>query len=162
MAIKKEKKVAKEAIPEKISHETPAIPEESREEKITRTASTATEEEKGEDTDVDYLLKYQYGRELPLGDVRTNPAGGKAKAMKDSLLVQGRVRVLIPVDSGSDPSVPFSVCLNGYRLDLPRNQYIDVPQQVAEVIMNSHSQTVRALEQFKIGGNKAKEDALSQ
>ncbi len=114
-----------------------------------------------EDVEEDYLQKYQYGRELPLGDPRTNPQGGKPLTMKLALLAQSKVRVMIPVDSGSDPKVPFDVTLNGYRLSLPRNQYIDVPEQVAEVIMNSHSQTTQALEQFKIGGNKAKEDALS-
>ena len=113
-----------------------------------------------EDKEQDYLQKYQYGRELPLGDERTNPRDGKAKVMKQALLSQSKVRVMIPVDSGSSPDVPFSVTLNGYRLDLPRNQYIDVPEQVAEVIMNSHSQTNQALNQFKIGGDKAKEDAL--
>mgnify|MGYP001559215320 CR=1 FL=1 len=128
-------------------------PEETLEDGITIPAS----EDAGEE---DYLQKYQYGRELPLGDPRTNPREGKPKAMKDALLSQPKVRVMIPVDSGSDPSVPFDVTLNGYRLSLPRNQYIDVPEQVAGVIMNSHNQTNAALEQFKIGGNKAKEDAL--
>lgn len=121
----------------------------------------AKSDEGAEDEEKDYLLKYQYGRELPLGDPRSNPTGGKSLHMKNMLLAQPRVRVLIPVDSGSDASVPFSVNLNGYRLDLPRNTYIDVPEGVADVIMNSHNQTERAVNQMRIGRDKGTAEALS-
>lgn len=100
--------------------------------------------------DEDYLQQYQYGKELPLGDIRTNPSkGGKAEVMKKSLLAQPRVSILIPVPEGSDSSVPQSVTLNGYRLDLPKNVYVEVPKQVAEIIMQSQRQTVQALNQFR-------------
>ena len=113
-----------------------------------------------EDGEEDYLQKYQYMREKPLGHPDSNPREGKAKLMKDNLLTQSRVTVMIPVDSGSDASVPFSVQLNGYRLDLPRNQYIAVPEQVAEIIQNSHNQTVAALSRDRIDGDSRKESAL--
>ena len=122
---------------------------------------TPEEVEVGEENTQDYLRQYQYKREMPLGHADSDPTGGKPLAMKNQLLGQSKVRVMIPVDSGSDPSVPFSVQLNGYRLDLPRNQYIDVPQQVAEVIMASHKQTLQALDMFKVSGDKRKEEALS-
>ena len=134
-------------------------------ERLTRTAKTDEEvleslDTGAEDKEADYLHKYQYMRERPLGHADSDPKDGKALVMKTQLLKQPRVRVMIPVDSGSDPSVPFDVTLNGYRLSLPRNQYIDVPQQVAEVIMNSHNQTQLALSRDRIDGNKAKESAL--
>lgn len=115
-----------------------------------------------EDEERDYLQKYQYGRELPLGHPHTNPKPpSKAFIMKESLLCQKKVSVMIPVESGSDPTVPFDVCLNGYRLSLPRNQYIDLPVQIAELIMKSHNQTNAALAQMQIGREKDVQDALS-
>ena len=97
-----------------------------------------------------------------MGDPRSNPSqGSKADAMKQNLLAQDKIRVMIPVESGSSPTVPFSVTLNGYRLDLPRNQYVSVPEQVAEVIATSHSQTEAALNQFKVGSRKDEGGALT-
>lgn len=156
MATKKGKAEVKEKAPARLSRSAKAETAEVSEPKLKR-------EPKADEVDAveeDYLQKYQYGRELPLGDTRTNPQGGKAQAMKIQLLSQPRVVVMIPVDSGSSPDVPFDVTLNGYRLSLPRNQYIEVPQQVAEVIKQSHNQTTQALDQFKVDGNKAKETAL--
>lgn len=67
---------------------------------------------------------------------------------------------MIPLDQGTDPKIPFSVTLNGYRLDLPTSTYIELPEQVAEIIRNSNNQTVAALAQNRISGNSAKEAAL--
>lgn len=149
---------------EKVEKEVPA--------KLTRTVKTDVEEvesmDSGTKTDKDYLRPYQYKKVngVPvLGNVAgklTDPdKGSKAEGMKAHLLAQKKVTVMIPVDSGSDPSVPFDVTLNGYRLSLPRNQYLEVPEQVAGVIMQSHSQTQVALSRDRVDGNKAKETALS-
>lgn len=160
------KKVTKTEVPPKLSRES-KVPDGENEAKLERKPE-ATTMDTAEDSEVDYLQKYQYKKlnGIPaIGSERgalTNPErGSKAEAMKKFLLAQPRVRVMVPVDSGTDPSVPFDVCLNGYRLSLPRNQYIDVPEQVADVIMNSHSQTTQAINQFRVGGDKAREDALS-
>ena len=119
-------------------------------------------EVKEEKKNDDYLLKFQYGREMPLGDPRSNPqAGSKADTMKKRLLLQDRVKILIPVESGTDPSVKQSVNLNGYRLDLPKNTYIEIPQQIAEVIMNSQKQQIEALQPFRTDRKKEVEDALA-
>ena len=100
----------------------------------------------------DYLRQYQYKREMPLGHPNSDPqSGGKAAKMKEILLSQKKVTILIPLDAGSDPKVPYSVTLNGYRLDLPVNTYVEVPEQVANVVMDSQIQTVAALNQFKAG-----------
>ena len=112
----------------------------------------------------DYLRPYQYKKvndRIQTGGALTDPdKGSKAEVMKKNLLLQDKVKVLIQVESGSDPKVPFTVNLNGYRLDLPRNTYLEVPQQVAEVIMTSQQQTLAALDQFKISRNRDIESAL--
>jgi|GEM_PF-2858134 len=119
------------------------------------------EEESG---DGDYLRQYQYkkvnNRPMTGGELTDPDKGSKAERMKAALLEQESVTMLIPLPEGTDPKIPYSVSLNGYRLDFPTNTYIQVPKQVAEVISEANNQTRVALEQFKIGGNKKKEDAL--
>lgn len=148
-AEKLERKVSKEAeekIPSRLSSESSTIKEGVK------------------DSDVDYLQKYQYKKvnNIPtVGGPLTNPdPGSKAERMKQFLLTQRRVSILIPLEAGSDPKVPASVTLNGYRLDFPTNTYVEVPEQVANVVMDSQSQTVAALNRDRIGGNSNKENAL--
>ena len=110
----------------------------------------------------DYLLKYQYGKNLPLGDPRTNPSkGSKSERMKNQLLDQPKVSIFIPRGQAESPSIKLSVCLNGYRLDLPKQTYLTLPKQIAEVIMTSQKQTVEAGRPFLISRDEKTEEALS-
>lgn len=120
--------------------------------------------------DTDYLRQYQYKKvnDVPsigaeLGDraYLTDPdKGSRAEKMKRHLLVQPRVRILVPRSAGEHASVLMTVNLNGYRLDFPKNTYIEMPEQIAEVIMQSQAQTDVALQAFRIDGNSKKTEAL--
>jgi len=122
-------------------------------------AETKTKEDK------DYLLKYQYGSDdngpMKYGDPRTNPAkGSKAETMKKALLAQPKIKIIVPKADGEDPTVRLSVNLNGYRLDFPKNTYLDVPEQIADVIISSQKQQTEALMPFRIDRNRKTEEAL--
>ena len=126
------------------------------------------EEEEKSETPFDYLQQYQYKKvnnNPVLGSVAgalTDPdKGSKAEKMKAFLFGQRKITMLIPLPEGSDPKVLHSVCLNGYRLDFPTNTYIEVPEQVAEVVSKSNSQTLLALSKNRIDGNEKKENALN-
>lgn len=109
----------------------------------------------------DYLLKYQYRKQTPFGSVASNPApGSKAEKMKAFLLSSPKVRMFIPQTPGEDISIPQSVCLNGYRLDFPKQTYLDVPEPVANVLMESLKQTEVAIMRNRIDGDSKKENAL--
>lgn len=127
-------------------------------------SKSQVEEEKVVEEEYDYLRQYQYKKvnNIPtLGGIETDPdKDSKAEKMKAHLLAQPRVQTLIPLPEGSDPSIPYSVTLNGYRLDLPLNQWIFVPRQVADIIRQSHNQTVAAVDQGRIDGDSRKENAL--
>jgi len=110
----------------------------------------------------DYLRKYQVRKQTRPGSPESDPPkGSKAEAMKKFLLSQPRVRFFIPRPQGEDVSIRQSVCLNGYRLDFPKQSYVDLPQSVADVLMESLQQTEEALQRNRIDGNKEKEAALS-
>lgn len=109
----------------------------------------------------DYLRKYQVRKQTPPGSIESDPPKGtKAAKMKKFLLSQPKVRMLVPRPAGEHSSIQQSVCLNGYRLDFPKDTYVDVPLQVAEVLGESLKQTNAALQKNLIEGNKAKEESL--
>lgn len=145
--------------------------EEESEDEPERLKSDSSEDEEEESKPVkgeDYLRQYQYkkinGRPFlgSVAGVQTDPdKGSKAEKMKASLLSQPRVSILIPLPEGSDPKITYPVTLNGYHLEFPYNSYIELPQQVAKVIMDSNKQTIAALSRDRIDGNKEKETALN-
>lgn len=113
----------------------------------------------------DYLRQYQYksvNNQPVIGGPLTDPdSGSKAETMKKHLLEQPRVSIFVPKAETEDPKIKLSVTLNGYRLDLPKNVYLEVPLQIAEVIRESLNQQASALLPFQINRNKATETALS-
>ena len=58
--------------------------------------------------------------------------------MKDHLAKQRKVAVMIPLELGVSPEqaekIPFVVNINGYRLSIKRGVFVDVPEQVAEIV----------------------------
>lgn len=133
-----------------------------------RSKAEMQEDESHADQESDYLRKYQYKKvnNIPMlgsvGGEQTDPdPGSKAEVMKNFLLKQPRVTVMIPLDPGSDPKVLHSVTRNGYRLDFPSNTYIEVPVSIAEMIRDSNNQTLAALSQFKVDVGSKKDDALN-
>ena len=62
------------------------------------------------------------------------PLVGKARAMRDKLASQPKVRVFIPLAPGEKQGVTQSVILNGYPLYILKGEYVDVPQSVADAL----------------------------
>lgn len=109
----------------------------------------------------DYLRQYQYRKQTVAGSPDSDPQpGSKAERIKEFLLSQPRVRMLFPRQQGEDKSILQTINLNGYRLDFPKDTYVDVPEPVAEVLADSLKQTNNALARFRIDGDKKKENAL--
>lgn len=73
----------------------------------------------------------------------------KAEAMRDNLHSQPKVTIMIPLEQGEAEGTRTSVTLNGYRYTIQKNVYVDVPMQVAEVVMNAQKQTIAAGKDFR-------------
>lgn len=109
----------------------------------------------------DYLQQYQYRKQTVFGSVSSNPIpGSKAAKQKTFFLASPKVRIFVPRKDGEDSSIKQTVNVNGYRLDFPKNMYLEMPLPVAEIIMESLKQTEAALVKNLISGNKDKEHAL--
>ena len=159
LGLKGYSKMSNEAIVEAITqakNATPRITPESAGVSENPTVSAAVSTE-------DYLRPYQYRKGTKPGSEASDPqAGTKAERMKETLLKQPRVRILVPRASGEKKSIPLSVTLNGYRLDYPKNVYLDVPQQVADLIMDSQGQTEAAILPGQIEVGSSQDRALSR
>lgn len=88
-----------------------------------------------------------------------------AKKMKEALDKQKKVSIMIPFDVGVDPkqakNIPFHINLNGYVMDLPRGTYIDVPEQVAQVIKERLESEGKIGGEWRIDANHQKHSALT-
>jgi len=65
--------------------------------------------------------------------------------MRVHLAKQPKIRILIPVEGKEKPGMTVPVTINGYRLNIAKGVYVEVPEQVADMIMKSQKQTVEAL-----------------
>jgi len=159
-------KKAKEKVEERLEQSVPGVaqgvPEVQAPEPVEPRLEVAPEPEVKKVEEVDYLRKYQYKKQTKFGSPESDPApGSKAEIMKKQLLAQPKYSIFIPLEQGQDSSVKLSVTLNGYRLDLPKQVYLELPSQISEVIMESLRQQTEALKPYRIDGNKDKENALS-
>lgn len=57
--------------------------------------------------------------------------------MKAFLAKQPTVRIFIPLEPGEPKGTLYPVEMNGYKVKLPKNVYVEVPQPIAEIVMNS-------------------------
>lgn len=85
----------------------------------------------------------------------------KAEAMKANLHKQPKVTIMIPLEQGEAEGTRTSVTLNGYRYTIQKQVYVDVPLQIAEVIMNSQKQTVAAGMDFRTDIARANKNGIS-
>lgn len=65
------------------------------------------------------------------------PVGSKAAIMKAKLDKQEKITIMIPLGAGEKTGASESVILNGYRLNIRKGMYVEVPEQVANVIKRS-------------------------
>lgn len=68
----------------------------------------------------------------------------KALAMKENLSKQQKVRIFVPLEGKEKKGTQLPVTLNGYRVNVPKGLYVDVPEQVGDVIAESLNQTQAA------------------
>lgn len=88
-----------------------------------------------------------------------------ARKMKEHLESQRKVSIMIPFENGESPEVgkniPFHVNLNGYKMDLKRGVYIEVPEQVADIIKERLESEGKIGSQWRIDQDARRMEALS-
>lgn len=85
---------------------------------------------------------------------------GKAERMKRSLEAQPKVTIMIPLLPGEAEGSNETVILNGYRTNIRKGSYVQVPEQVARVIMESQQQTQEAIQNYFLMNAEGKSKAM--
>lgn len=84
--------------------------------------------------------------------------------MKEHLAKQRKVSIMIPLEQGMSletaEKVPFVVSINGYRLSIRRGVFVEVPEQVADMIKARLQSEGTIGSQFEIGNSPSKVEAL--
>lgn len=87
-----------------------------------------------------------------------------ARAMKAALDKQPKVSIMIPFEAGENPEtgkkVPFHVNINGYAVDYPRGQYIEVPRQIADMVRERLESEGKIGSQWRVDRDARKQEAL--
>lgn len=71
---------------------------------------------------------------------------GKIATMRDKLKEQPKIRIFVPTEGKEAVGTVLPITINGLRLNVPKGVYTEVPQQVADIIMESLNQTAEAIE----------------
>jgi len=80
-----------------------------------------------------------------VGEVISRPLT-KLEIIKAKLASQPRVRIIIP-KGDKDPEGAFeTVQINGYTTQIKKGVYVEVPEQIAQIIMDSNNQINEAFE----------------
>ena len=83
--------------------------------------------------------------------------GGKAEIMFNSLCEQPKKPLFIPYEIGERRGTIQSPQLNGLRINILKGMYVEVPQQVAELVMESLQQTAAATDELMTFNREAGE-----
>lgn len=66
----------------------------------------------------------------------------KAQRMKEHLDSQPRVTIMVPLEGKEIAGKTFlPVQLNGFAMNIPKGQYVEVPQQIADIVRDSQQMT---------------------
>lgn len=126
----------KEALLERLQNQAPAETQDEPEEE------TAEEEDEGAEGGVETAEEAPEEEAKPAAKVTDKEVEkqlrGDAAKMKAHLDKQPKVAVMIPLEVGVAPEVaekvPFVVNMNGYRFQIKRGTFVEVPRQVAEMV----------------------------
>jgi len=101
--------------------------------------------EKEVETNVETSKNEALKTEVLKGEVVKRPQT-KKEIMKAKLDSQPKVRIIIPKEPKEAEGAFETVQLNGYTLQIKKGVYVEVPQQIADIIMSSNNQINEAFE----------------
>jgi hypothetical protein len=97
---------------------------------------------------------------LSEGQLQIKFAEGQ-QAMRKELESQPRVKFFVPLSPGDPKGAQEFVGINGLFMWVPKGRYIDVPEQVAEILAESLSIDMTAGEDFRMDRDENKQTALT-
>ena len=85
----------------------------------------------------------------------------KAQRTKEKLSKQPLVRMYLPLEGKEKVGSIHPVTINGFRVNVPKGIYVDVPQQIADVLADSFKQTEDAGKAYRLDLNNPTKEGVS-
>jgi hypothetical protein len=86
---------------------------------------------------------------------------GDHKIVKDALAKEAKIRILIPLNGSEKKGVTIeTVTIDGFKIEVPKGVYVDVPQSVADLIerhYNTTPENTEVGEAFRLDKNRVKD-----
>lgn len=81
--------------------------------------------------------------------------------MREVLEAQPKVRMIVPLESGEKLGAQEMVSINGYQVWVPKGRYVNVPEQIADMLSDYLQIPVEAAQnnEKRLGGAKSKEQS---
>jgi len=134
--------------------------------KPTKAKAVEADEEVGERPQAEPLITREKARDRSQNNLERE-VSADIKLIKESLAKEPKVRISIPLGIGEkrgSPSAVESVTINGYRMVMPKGEYLTVPQSVADIIerhYNMSPENTTAGEAFRLDKNRTKDDGMT-
>lgn len=81
---------------------------------------------------------------------------GIALETKRKLSLEPTVRIMIPLDPGEKAGVAYrTICINGYRFQVRKHRYVELPLSVANLISDAYRITSEVLDESPLNLNNA-------
>lgn len=156
--------------PAKVSKPATAPAKGAKGAKSAKPVVASQDEETDEDDAEDTVAKPLIQREQPRVRTRNSiesEISADLKLIKDALAKEPKVRISIPLGIGEkrgSPSAVESVTINGYRMVLPKGEYLTVPQSVADIIerhYNMSPENTEMGEAYRLDRTRTKADGMT-
>lgn len=129
----------------------PLLDEENE---LENTSKDVVKEEKSE------LVKTATGKAKGNSSIEAEIRGDQ-KLVKDALAKEAKVRILIPLNGSEKKGITIeTVTINGFKIEVPKGVYVDVPQSVADLIerhYNTTPENSEVGEAFRLDKNRVKD-----
>jgi hypothetical protein len=99
-----------------------------------------------------------------ISDAEVNKiANERERNLRAAWAQEKKVTIMVPFAPDEENVKPTPIAeanINGISIRFPKNEYVELPESVAQLFKDSQRQTSQALNQMKIDGNEDKEKAL--
>lgn len=134
--------------------------------KGSKTGKKSTAKAEDDETDEDNLIQREPQKARASNSVEAQMTED-AKHVKSVLAKEPKVRIFVPLGIGEkkgSKGAYESVTINGYRMVMPKGEYVTVPQSVANMIeahYNMSPENTEMGEAYRLDRNRVKEDGMS-
>ena len=91
-------------------------------------------------------------------------ANQRERNLRESWAKERKATIMVPLKPGEERIKPIPMAyanINGVSIKFPKNEYVELPESVAQLFLDSENQTNRAISSLRVDLDNEKTEALS-